>query len=233
MEAGMVSGEKEGEERVRQGLLRLGSCAQRACPGSALDDDGGVGVVVAAVEQGGVVVDSANLFGVEEVAHWRRAVYEIKVSWKVGACAPFVTKRYISVQDGGLNAHGLGFLPQGTGLLNVVDADAPEVAAPVVVVLLHAIDDGRVVSPSTAAEPGMPELATKHFHVQHNVTVGADEVAELEGASALASEAIAVGNVAVVGQLAGAAAVGALARGGEDFGGHGLESGGHRCPVRN
>jgi hypothetical protein len=33
-----------------------------------------------------------------------------------------------------------------------------------------------------------------------------------------------------VGKLAGAAAVGALARGGEDFGGHGLEGGGHRCP---
>jgi len=146
---------------------------------------------------------------------------------------PLVHETKQLVQDGGLDAHGLGFLPQGTGLLNVVDADAPEVAAPVVVVLLHAIDSGRVVSPSATTEPSMPELAAKHFHVQHNVFVGADEVAELEGASALAGEAIAVGNVAVVGQLAGAAAVGALAGGGEDFGGHGLESGGHRCPVRN
>jgi hypothetical protein len=39
--------------------------------------------------------------------------------------------------------------------------------------------------------------------------------------------------VAVVGQLAGAAAVGALAGGGEDFGGHGLEGGGARAPQRN
>jgi hypothetical protein len=76
----------------------------------------------------------------------------------------------------------------------------------------------------------MPELAAKHFHVQHNVFIGANEVTKLEGASALAGEAVAVGNVAVVGKLAGAAAVGALARGGEDFGGHGLEGGGHRCP---
>ncbi len=58
-----------------------------------MDDDGGVGVVVAAVEQGGVGVDSANLFSVEEVVHWRRAVYEIEISWKMGAFAPFVTKR--------------------------------------------------------------------------------------------------------------------------------------------
>jgi hypothetical protein len=39
--------------------------------------------------------------------------------------------------------------------------------------------------------------------------------------------------VAVVGKLAGAAAVGALARGGENFGGHGLESSGTRAPQRN
>jgi hypothetical protein len=93
MEAGMVSGEEESEEAVRKGLLGFGSCAQRACPGSALDGDGSVGVVVAAVEQGGVSVDGANLFGVEEVVHWRRAVYEIKVSRKAGACAPLFMKR--------------------------------------------------------------------------------------------------------------------------------------------
>jgi hypothetical protein len=89
----MVSGEEEGEEGVRKGLLGLRSSAQRACPGSAMDDDGGVGVVVAAVEKGGVGVDSANLFSVEEVVHWRRAVYEIEISWKAGACAPLFIKR--------------------------------------------------------------------------------------------------------------------------------------------
>ena len=198
-----------------------------------MDDDRGVGVVVTAVKQGGVGVDSANLFSVKEVVHWRRAVYEIEISWKAGAFAPFVTKRYISVQDGGLNAHGLGFLPQGTSLIHVVDADAPQIAAPIVVVLFHAIDGGRIVGPGAATEPGMPELAAKHFHIQHNVTIGADEIAEAKGASALAGEAVAVGNVAVVRQLASATAVGALAGGGEDFGGHGLESSGTRAPQRN
>jgi len=54
-----------------------------------MDDDGGVGVVVAAVEQGGVGVDSANLFSVEEVVHWRRAVYEIEISsWQRGLYSP-------------------------------------------------------------------------------------------------------------------------------------------------
>ncbi len=146
---------------------------------------------------------------------------------------PLVYKTKQLVQDGGLDAHGLGFLPQGTSLIHVINADAPQIAAPVVIVLLHAIDSGRIVSPGAATERSLVELATKHFHIQHNVFIGADEVAELEGASALAGEAVAVGNVAVVGKLAGAAAIGTLAGGGEDFGGHGLESSGTRAPQRN
>ena len=138
-----------------------------------------------------------------------------------------------SIQDGGLNAHSLGFLPQSPSLVNVVDADAPEIAAPVVVVMLHAVNGGGVVGPGAAAEPGVPELTTKHFHIEHHVTVGANEVTEAESASALAGEAIAVSNVGVVREFASAAAVGALAGGGEDFGGHGLEGSGARAPVRD
>ncbi len=72
-----------------------------------------------------------------------------------------------------------------------------------------------MVLPGAAAERGIPELAIAEHHIQGHVTVGADEIGEGDGASAAAGEAIAVCNVAVVGQLASAVAVGTGAGGGE------------------
>lgn len=78
----------------------------------------------------------------------------------------------------------------------------------------------HVALPSAATERGIPELAVAEHHIEGHVTVRADEIGEGDGASAAAGEAITIGDVAVVGQLASAVAVGAGAGGGER-GGHG------------
>ena len=118
---------------------------------------------------------------------------------------------------GGEDAVLLGGTPDGTGLVCIVDLLAPKIAAPF---LDCAMGRAHMVLPGAAAERGIPELAIAEHHIQSHVTVGADEVGEREGASAAAGEAGAVGDVAVMGQLASAVAVGAGAGGGEG-GSHG------------
>lgn len=118
---------------------------------------------------------------------------------------------------GGEDAVLLGSTPDGTGLVCIVNLLAPKIAPPF---LGCAMGRAGAVLPGAAAERGIPEFAIVEHHIQGHVTVRADEVGKREGASTAASEASAVGDVAVVGQLASAVAVGAGAGGGEG-GGHG------------
>lgn len=131
---------------------------------------------------------------------------------------------------GGEDAVLLGSAPDGTGLVCIVDLLAPQIAAPF---LGCAMGRADTVLPGAAAERGIPEFAVAKHHIQGHITVRADEVGEREGTSAAAGEAITVGDVAVVGQLASAAAVGAGASGSEG-GGHGLfGERGVAAPQRN
>ena len=84
-----------------------------------------------------------------------------------------------------------------------------------------------IALPGAAAEVGAAELSLPGVHFQDDVAVGADEAGEADLAGAATGEAITVSNVAVVGKLAGAVAVGA---GAELSGGHDLEAVGDRSP---
>lgn len=119
---------------------------------------------------------------------------------------------------GGEDAVLLGGAPDGTGLVCIVDLLAPKIAAPF---LDCAMGGAHMVLPGATTERRIPEFAIVEHHIQGHVTVGTDEVGEGEGTSTAAGKAGAVGNVAVVGQLASAVAVGAGAGGGEG-GSHGL-----------
>jgi len=76
-----------------------------------------------------------------------------------------------------------------------------------------------VGAPGAATQEGMPELAIEHEHFQNHVRAVANEALERDGASAAAGEAIAICNVAEMGQLARAVADGA--------GGGFVSNGGH------
>lgn len=132
----------------------------------------------------------------------------------------------IVVPEGGLDASGLGGAPEAPGLLCIVDLFAPFILAP----FLHrAMGRADVALPSAATEDGTVELAIALVHFQDHVAVAADEALEGDGAGTATSEAITIGDVAVVGELAGAVAMGAGAS--FEGGGHGLRGSGGRPPL--
>jgi len=132
------------------------------------------------------------------------------------------------VPNGGFDSVLLCSAPDAASLFHVVDVLGPEIASPGVVHLAGAV---RSVLPGAATQGGVPEFTVALVHFQNDVLVLANEVLKGHHASATAGETVAVGNVTVVGKLAGAVAVGAGA--GFGGGGHGPEGGGHRCPQRN
>jgi len=64
-----------------------------------------------------------------------------------------------------------------------------------------------IALPGAAAEIGFKELTFPHKHFQDHIAVIANEALERDGASGATGETVAVSNVAVVRQLAGAVAV--------------------------
>ena len=121
--------------------------------------------------------------------------------------APLLTQQ--SVTKGSFYASVGGIAPQLTSLFCIVDALAPQVFAP----LLHLTMRGADVAlPGAAAQEGMPELSAVLKHFQDHVAAITNEALEGDGTGAATGEAIAVCNVAVVGQLAAAAAVGTSGR---------------------
>ncbi len=63
-----------------------------------------------------------------------------------------------------------------------------------------------IALPGAATQMGVIEPAFPHGHFQDHIAVIANEALERDGASAAAGEAVAVSDVTVVGQLAGATA---------------------------
>ena len=100
----------------------------------------------------------------------------------------------------------LGSAPQLTSLFCISDALHPLVLAP----LMHGTMGGAdVVLPGAAAQIGFKELAFPFKHFQDHIAVVADEGLEGDGTGAATGEAIAICNVAEMGKLASAVAVGA------------------------
>ena len=113
---------------------------------------------------------------------------------------------------------GLGIAPQLTSFFCIGDALHPLILAPLFHLTMGRAD---VALPSAAAQVGFKEFAFPFEHFQDHIAVVADEGLEGDGAGAGTSEASAVGDVAVVGEPAGAIAVGA--------GGGFIDGGGHDC----
>lgn len=116
-----------------------------------------------------------------------------------------------------LDAIGLGIAPQITSLIGIEDFTAPLVLAPGVVGLAVT---SAVVLPGAAAQASIVKLAIAGAHLQEHVGVVTNEFSDLESAGSAAGEAVAVGNVRVVRELALAVAVRANA-GGFEGGDHG------------
>ena len=137
--------------------------------------------------------------------------------------APLLASHFSIFPEACLDAVGLGIAPQLTSLIGIEDFTAPLVLAPGVVGLAVT---GTVVLPGAAAQAGIVKLAIAGAHFQDHVGVVADKFSDLEGAGAAAGKAVAIGDVAVVRQLALAVAVGANAGGfeGGDHGGPGLRN---------
>jgi len=115
----------------------------------------------------------------------------------------------------------LGIAPQLTSLFCIGDALHPLVFAP----LLHLTMGGAGVAlPGAATQVGFKKFAFPFEHFQDHIAVVADEGLEGDGAGAATGEAGAIGDVAVVGEPAGAVAVGA----GDGF----VGGGGHDCQKK-